>query len=268
MYKFKQLSHNQVRYLLIPPLALALVHFVSYRKLPFEAEYEFPLPTFASVLFICLVCCESNSFSYHQLSKRWSLLVAPVKTMLKQLSVSILLTSFIFGILVYTLNYIFFQYIPPVSRFLSSLFVALLIVSVETLVFIVRDLKKGNMEPEPDVAVQNTWIFESGQRTLKLESSEIAYIYSHKGLVYIITHAGDKHLTQFSSISELSQQNDASCFFRLNRQFMISAASVSSFEKEVNQKLSVLLNPTVPNIPGRVMVSRYNSAEFKKWIKS
>ncbi|MCE7991239.1 MAG: LytTR family transcriptional regulator [Roseivirga sp.] len=264
----KRLTHNQVRYTLLPILALALVHFVSYRKLPFEEGYQFPLATFSSVLLICIICCEANNFSYNRLRERWSLKLQPVATMLKQLGTSLALTTVVFASMVYSLNYLFFGHVTPFTRFLSSLFVALLIILVETLIFIVRDLKRVNEQPNGTAEANQVWVYQSGNKTLRTPKEAIAYIYSQSGLVYIVTQAGEKQLTQFSSINELIEANDISGFFRLNRQFMVSTAAVREIQKEVNQKLRVSLQPAILSIPKEAIVSRYNSTEFKKWVQS
>lgn len=267
MFLIRKLSHNQLRYLLLPFLALALVHFVAYKKLPFEPDYQFPLVSFLAILFICLACCEANTFVYDKLKQRWSLLSHPVPTILKQLSISLALTTVIFGILVYTSNYLLFGYIAPVSQFLSSLFVALLIISIETLIYFVRDFKRAQNTSSTVSTLPACWHYRSGNKTYRTEIGDIAYVYSQSGLVYIVTKIGEKHLTHFSSFNELGSENNTSALFRLNRQFMISAQAVSSVEKDINQKLKVSLHPPCNSLPSEAIVSRYTSPDFKKWIK-
>lgn len=264
----KRLTHNQVRYTLLPILAMALVHLVAYRKLPFEEGYQFPLATFASVLLICVACCEANNFSYNRLREKWSLKLAPLPTMLKQLGTSLILTTLVFATLAYSINYLIFSQITPFSRFLSSLFVALLIILVETLVFIVRDLKRANEESGAALPHSQDWIYQSGSKTIRTPKEQIAYVYSQNGLVYIITRDGDKRLSQFSSINELSDGNDITGLFRLNRQFIVSTGAVKQVDKEANQKLRVSLQPAVVSMSSQAIVSRYNSPAFKKWIQS
>ena len=262
-----RLSHSQVRYLLLPFLALALVHFVAYQKLPFDEGYQFPLVPFVSVLFICIVCCEANTFCYKKLSQKWSLRLEPILTIIRHMGTSLVLTTVIFAILVYSLNYMLFGYVSGITHFLSSLFIALLIITVETLVYILRDFKRAQQaDIEPKPATQ--WQYRSGNKTIMTAPEDIAYIYSQKGLVYVVTRQGDKHLTHYNSLNELSDENDTSVFFRLNRQFMVSAPAIASIEKEVNQKLKVRLTPESSSLPVEAIVSRYNSPEFKRWIKN
>lgn len=60
-----------LRYTLLPVLALILTHLVSYKKLPFEEGYQFPMVTFGFVLLICSICCETNFVCYQVLKKRF-----------------------------------------------------------------------------------------------------------------------------------------------------------------------------------------------------
>ncbi len=266
MFKSLKLTHRQIRYLLIPLVALALVHFVMYKKLPFEPDYQFPLITFLYASLICAVCCEANTVGYNRLGRKLSLKKEPASTIFKQISRSLILTTLVFGAIVYSFNYLLFGIVSPLSKFLSSLFVALLLVSVETLIYIIRDfrLAQKHVENSPD---NETWTIQSGNRTLRINPRQIAYIFSQQGLVYLVTKEGDKHLTQFNSLNELSEQFDIGTFFRLNRQHLISAGAVSEIQKEINQKLKVILTPTVSQLPQEVTVSRYTSPEFKKWMK-
>ena len=261
-----RLSHTQIRYLLLPPLSLMLVHLVAYKKLPFEPGYQFPLITFFSVLLICIVCCETNTFSYHRLAKRLSISEQPVKTIGIQIATSLIITTFTFALMVYTLNYVVFGVVSPFTQFLSSLMVALLIIVVETMAYIIRDLRK--MEPASEPEQVSTWTFHSGNKIFQVGIDEIAYVFSKQGLVYLVDKEGEKYLTHYNSLNDLAEDNDTSGFFRLNRQFMIRPHAVKLVEKDINQKLRVTLSPAVNTIPEEAMVSRYTSPEFKKWMKN
>ena len=266
MDRVKQLSHNQIRYIVLPFLALALVHFVSYGKLPYDEGYQFPLIPFFTVLLICVICCEANTRNYLRLSKKLSLTLAPVQTILKQITASLMLTTFIFAVMVYSLNYFVFGQVARFTQFLSSLFIALLIISVETLVYIVRDFKRAQIASKNGEA-NITWTINSGSKMLRIPLNEIAYLFSQNSLVYLVKTDGEKILTQFNSLNEVSASYNTDAFFRLNRQFMVSAVAVKEIHKDVNQKLRVMLSPAVTQIPTEATVSRYNSPEFKKWFR-
>ncbi len=265
MRYIKQLSHNQIRYISLPFLALALVHFISYGLLPWDESYQFPLILFLSTLFICICCCEINTLSYHRLSKRLSLEENPLRTISVQLISSLVLTTLVFAITVYSINYFVFGQIASFSRFLSSLFIALLIISIETLVYIIRDFKNLSINQTPATGKKQILI-STYNKTLSIDQEELAYIFSQKGLVYLVKKNGEKLLTQFSSLNELLENHQFDHFFKLNRQFMVSSSAIHEIQKDINQKLQVSLHPTAQNIPSRVTVSRYTSPTFKKWM--
>lgn len=85
-------------------------------------------------------------------------------------------------------------------------------------------------------------------------------------MVYAVKNDGEKILTQFSSLNELSDTYSTLGFFRLNRQFSISHSAVKQVQKDINQKLRVSLEPATDNIPSEAMVSRYTGPQFKKWV--
>jgi len=262
----KNLSHNQVRRLLIPLVALLLVHFVAYGKLPWDEGYQFPLVLYISSLTICTLCCELNSWNYFRLNDKWSVTTNPIKAIIYQLGISMLLTTFVFGVSVYSLNYILFGHVSGISQFLSSLFIALLIITIETLIFIVRDFHRSTASHEAQKFENQYWTFKSGSKTFNISPNQIAYLYSQKGMVYAVKNDGEKILTQFSSLNELSDTYSTLGFFRLNRQFSISHSAVKQVQKDINQKLRVSLEPATDNIPSEAMVSRYTGPQFKKWV--
>ena len=263
MLKTIKLSPTQIRYLLIPPLALVLVHLVSYGKLPLDEGYQFPLIPFATACLIVLICCELNTRNYNRLSKRFSLTLNPLKAISGQLTSSLILTTIVFAIVVYSLNYFVFGQISTFSKFLSSLFIALLIVSIETLIYIVRDFRKAQQPLEVSDA---SWIISSGQKTVQVPSADVAFIYSQGGLVYFVLQDGTKLLSQFTSFNQAQEALNLSDFFRLNRQYRVKRQAVKEIHKDVNQKLRVILQPKTNGISENIVVSRYTAPDFKKWL--
>lgn len=262
--KLYQTNTRLLRYLILPVLALILTHLVSYKKLPFEAGYQFPTLIFIFVFLICAICCETNFVCYNYLSKRFFSKPTNESRIAGQLLISGLLTATVFGFLVYSINYFVFGSITPLTRFLSSLLIAELIILLETLYFITRDLYLA--QSEPDVSVDQVWQISSGRKTQLIKESEIAYLYSQAGIVYLITKDGKKILTQFNSFNAVKETFSLDSFFQINRQYLVRLQAVESVMKEVNQKLKIKLSPTAPEIPGAAMISRYRSVDFKKWM--
>lgn len=264
VFKSIKLSHSQIRYLLIPPLALVLVHLVSYGKLPFDKGYQFPLIPFVTACFLVLICCEINTRNYHRLSKRFSPKANPIKAITGQLSSSLVITTLVFAVVVYSLNYFIFGHISTFSKFLSSLFIALLIVSIETLIYIIGDFRKAQQDQTQETNL--IWSIASGQKTVQVKAADVAFIYSQGGLVYFVLQDGSKLLSQFTSFNQASDALELNDFFKVNRQFLIRKEAVREIQKEQNQKLKISLTPKVNGISDNIIVSRYTAPDFKKWI--
>lgn len=254
-----------LRYSILPMLALVLTHLVAYKKLPFEPGYQFPLMTFSFILLICAICCETNFTCYEAMKKRFTKQEINSTSISRQLLISSLLTATVFGFLVYSINYFVFGVITPITRFLSSLFIAELIILLETLYFITRDLylsQPSVLEPEPS----EVWLISSGRKTQLIDESDIAYLYSQAGMVFLVTRDGRKLLTQFSSFNEAKDTYPLKSFFQINRQYLVKLQAIDTVMKEVNQKLKIKLSPAAPEIPEAAMISRYRSVDFKKWM--
>ncbi|MEP3389400.1 MAG: LytTR family DNA-binding domain-containing protein [Reichenbachiella sp.] len=263
--KLYQTNTRLLRYMILPILALVLTHLVAYKKLPFEAGYQFPLLTFSFILLICAICCEANFICYNTIRNRFKAEPLNRHTIFRQLIISGVLTALVFGLLIYNINYFVFGVVTPVTRFLSSLFIAELIILLETLYFITRDLYLSQSADIPSRA-NDIWHITNGRKTHLIESSDIAYLYSQSGIVYIITNEGRKWITQFNSLNEVKEAYNLDDFFQVNRQYLVKLQAIDTVLKEVNQKLQIRLSPTAPEIPAAAMISRYRSGEFKKWM--
>lgn len=263
--KLYRTNTRLLRYMILPILALILTHLVAYKKLPFEADYQFPLLTFSFVLLICAICCEANFICYNSLRKRFKAEPLNRHTIFRQLIISGILTAAVFGLLIYNINYFVFGVVTPLTRFLSSLFIAELIILLETLYFITRDLYLAQLRAALPKS-REVWHITNGRSTQLIESCDIAYLYSQSGMVYLITTSGRKLITQFNSLNEVKEAYYLEEFFQANRQYLVKIQAIDAVMKEVNQKLQIRLSPSAPEIPSTAMISRYRSGEFKKWL--
>lgn len=263
--KLYQTNTRLLRYLILPFLAMLLTHLVAYKKLPFDPEYQFPLLTFSFVLLICAICCEANFICYRAMKEKFSKHEFNNRSITIQLTISGALTAVVFGFLIYSINYFVFGIVTPLTRFLSSLLIAELIILLETLYFITRDLYLSKASSESR-STDLVWKIVTGRKTQLIDESDIAYLYSQSGIVYLITNEGRKILTQFNSLNEVKKTYNLGSFFQINRQYLIKLHAIDTVMKEVNQKLQIKLSPTAPEIPEAAMISRYRSVDFKKWI--
>ncbi|MBK7871006.1 MAG: hypothetical protein IPJ74_10105 [Saprospiraceae bacterium] len=204
-------ASRQVRFTLIPLLALVLTHFVFYKKLPFEQGYEFPLQTFVSIVLWGICICEANALVYRYLNQISPLKAAPLRRLLLQMTHGLLATTIIYSILTLIFNWLEgapFEWFA----FLSYLLLLLGISGMENAIFLLKDFYDlyQNREIEtstiaPSERLEKPLLIKSGQRSLILNLDEIGLIYSSNGLVMLTTAEGQKHITQFTSLNEVEK---------------------------------------------------------------
>ncbi|GAB1858212.1 hypothetical protein MHTCC0001_30490 [Flavobacteriaceae bacterium MHTCC 0001] len=95
-----------------------------------------------------------------------------------------------------------------------------------------------------------------------VSTDDIAYIYTENTITYVICR-DEKRSTTNLSLDELSAQLDESVFFRANRQFIISIASIEKIVKYGNNQLKILVSP---NSESSIIISKNKAAQFKQWL--
>lgn len=99
---------------------------------------------------------------------------------------------------------------------------------------------------------------------IPIETSEIAYFYSEDSVTFLM-HQSNKSYVISESLETIENQLNPASFFRANRKYIVSAASVSKVEPYFNQKLILNLSPEMNN---QVTVSKLKASQFKDWLNS
>ncbi len=107
---------------------------------------------------------------------------------------------------------------------------------------------------------QQRFLTKIGQKFTFIQLKDIAYFFKERAAVYARTFDGKKHLIE-SSLDHLEASTPSRQFFRINRQFLVSAKSIVSFETDYGS-FPISLSPAVNG----VTISRYRIHEFKAWI--
>ncbi len=95
-----------------------------------------------------------------------------------------------------------------------------------------------------------------------VSTGDISYIYTENAITYVICR-DKKRSTSNLSLDELSTQLDESVFFRANRQFIISIASIEKIVKYGNNQLKILVTP---DSEASIIISKNKAAQFKQWL--
>lgn len=113
--------------------------------------------------------------------------------------------------------------------------------------------------------VRNRFLVKSGTKLIPIEVHEIAYFQSREKYTWLIHQKGGKYIVDHT-LDELQTMLNPKQFFALNRQYIISYASIRQIHSWHNGKLKVELIPE-PN-DEEILVSREKSPAFKEWLGS
>lgn len=107
---------------------------------------------------------------------------------------------------------------------------------------------------------QKRFLTKAGQKTTYVHLEEVAYFFKEHAAVYAKTFEGKKLLIE-ASLDHLEAVTPGRQFFRINRQFLVAARSILSFETDYGS-YPITLEPSA----GEVTISRYRIHEFKAWL--
>lgn len=125
------------------------------------------------------------------------------------------------------------------------------------------DLKEILRSIQPDTKTYKTrFLVKQRDRLLSIKTTEIAYLLSENGIVYLYTLSGKKYLFD-KALDQLEEQLDPSLFYRINRQCLAHVEAVSSALAYDKGKMLVEL---APKAPSPILVSREKAADFKRWL--
>ena len=106
------------------------------------------------------------------------------------------------------------------------------------------------------------WLVPVKTKLIPISAREIAYFSIRNGLVLLTSLAGQEYPFD-QPLDELESQVDPQLFFRANRQFLITRASVVELEAYFNGRLLAHLRPTTRE---EVIVSKLRVADLKRWL--
>lgn len=106
------------------------------------------------------------------------------------------------------------------------------------------------------------FLVASGHRLRALQVADVAYFRSEDKITYAVTVRGHSHMVDIA-LSKLEEQLDPKKFFRVNRQFILSAASVCDIQPYFGGKWVVHVTPDSDRL---IQVSREKIAALKMWL--
>ena len=104
-----------------------------------------------------------------------------------------------------------------------------------------------------------------GKKTATIPFDKIAAFYVDEGTTFLKTVEGRNYVLD-GSLSSILKAIPEENFFRLNRKYIVHRSLIRAYERNVNGKLTALLED-FDNLPDQVTISRITAPAFKKWFR-
>lgn len=115
---------------------------------------------------------------------------------------------------------------------------------------------------EPPQQYRRRFLVKHAQKYVSVEVPDIAYFWSEGRVNFFKTLAGQRYIVEYT-MDELESAMDPREWFRISRQFIVSAACVSQIHPYFGNRLKLNLKPEEPQ---EATVSREKVADFKTWL--
>ena len=107
------------------------------------------------------------------------------------------------------------------------------------------------------------FLIRFGQQIRLVRMEECAYFYTQDKITFLITKSGKRYPIDYS-LEKLEDMLDASVFFRINRQFIVSIDAIKEMYAYSKSRVKIDL---VPACEITTIVSTDRSPHFKKWLR-
>lgn len=111
-------------------------------------------------------------------------------------------------------------------------------------------------------AYKERFVVKYGERLRTITIDKIAYFYSENKATHLVTKDGNRFIADHN-LDQLESLLDPKDFFRINRQFIISLASIAEMLTWTKARVWVKLEPATKL---DTIVSSERAASFKSWL--
>ena len=101
-----------------------------------------------------------------------------------------------------------------------------------------------------------------GKQSKLIAAEEIAYFFTDKKILYLVSFDGTKYVLN-SSLEKLESLLDPEIFFRINRQFIVNLASITRMSPASKSRQQLFLKPRPFHA---TITSAARTPEFYKWL--
>lgn len=273
---FKDVFSGPVHYndkwiqLLAIPLITFTAHYLTYGGSDSIGWYIYEIASDALKIF--LTWNGVKVFIYF-LDKRVPWTRDPLRRLLMQLMLTILGGLLIFYTLVF-IDYGLFR--PYTMEHVSfDLVIATLFIVIVNAVYIIlyyhqglqaagqrlSDLKKRQL----DNIKSEYFLVKLGRKEIQIPLSSIHCFYARNKATVVVTNEGKSYPVDLS-LDQLEKESFTGHMFRANRQYLLSAQAIASFQPDSYGKINLQLTHSADK-DSVITVSRDKAAAFRQWFK-
>lgn len=104
-----------------------------------------------------------------------------------------------------------------------------------------------------------------GQRLFFIDTDAVAYFQADNKIVHLVDREGNRYLVEHT-MEKLEEQLDPSCFFRLNRKFIVHIDAIQQVKPYFNSRLKLAVKGG--HLSDEMVISRERVAGFKEWAQA
>lgn len=104
-----------------------------------------------------------------------------------------------------------------------------------------------------------------GQRLYFIDTDSVSYFQADNKIIYLIDREGNRYLVDHT-MEKLEEQLDPSCFFRLNRKFIVHIDAIQQVKPYFNSRLKLAVKGS--SASEEMVISRERVAGFKEWAQA
>lgn len=116
----------------------------------------------------------------------------------------------------------------------------------------------------PEINYKTRFLIHKNDGLITVPIEDIAFFIAENKEVQLITYENDHYFVN-ETLDKLEKQLNPVCFFRINRQYIISISSIDKITNYFNYKLKLILKPKTDN---DIIVGRKKVKEFKEWLNN
>ncbi|REE05575.1 LytR/AlgR family response regulator transcription factor [Marinoscillum furvescens] len=120
------------------------------------------------------------------------------------------------------------------------------------------------LRPNAGQKYQERFLVTLGEKIHSIPEPDVAYFFSEDRYTFLVTKQGTQHIIN-TNLGDLETNLNPKKFYRINRKFIISYASIQNMVSYSKSRVKIDLVPPPPKAM-EVIVSVERSGPFKRWL--